>query len=456
MPYIDVSKLKETLLWQPTAVQEDILANMKRLTTVISARRVGKSTLGAYVAIREALCTDRRVWIVAPYFSLTKVIFNYVSGWVTRYFPDSFQVNQSDLTIRCRPSRSIIECKTADNPTSLRGQSVSLLIMDECSEIPEDVWQHTLRAAIAETRPELGGAKGRLLAFSNPPYYGTWFSELYHQDLPEKYAVSVPLAIEDERGEVVQSTNPGVVSVDELRIIKASVSQRVWEREYLAREQNEAGTVFTQFRDCITEGVLRPPQRGRRYVGGLDLARLQDETCLVIIDRDTHEVVYLGRWSHLDWSFQKAKVATIATDYNRAKLIIDRTGVGEVIFNELQRSGLNVEPFVFTSDSKKDLVEKLSVFLETRRVSIPDDEELIRQLDAFSYKLTATGRVQYGAPSGIHDDMVIALGLAVSDLSDTPKIVSGWTVKDASNREVERLLANRSYAKHRRRGSEYR
>ena len=74
---------------------------------------------------------------------------------------------------------------------------------------------------------------------------------------------------------------------------------------------------------------------------------------------------------------------------------------------------MNVIPIKFTSDSKSNLVNALGTALERKEVTYPRDDALIAEMEAFSYKELPSGKFQYGAPDGMHDDCVIALALAV-------------------------------------------
>jgi hypothetical protein len=69
-----------------------------------------------------------------------------------------------------------------------------------------------------------------------------------------------------------------------------------------------------------------------------------------------------------------------------------------------------------TARSKSALIDNLALMLEQRLVTLPRPElwpEGIDELEAFEYSVTENGHVRTGAPSGLHDDCVIALGLAV-------------------------------------------
>src|SRR5207245_3980836 len=61
----------------------------------------------------------------------------------------------------------------------------------------------------------------------------------------------------------------------------------------------------------------------------------------------------------------------------------------------------------------KALVEGLQLAIEHRQISYPKIEVLISELKSFGYTITASRNVVYSAPEGMHDDTVMALGLAV-------------------------------------------
>jgi hypothetical protein len=56
-------------------------------------------------------------------------------------------------------------------------------------------------------------------------------------------------------------------------------------------------------------------------------------------------------------------------------------------------------------------MEGLSLAIQTQGITYPEGA-IVGELDAFAYEYTRTG-VKYSAPSGLHDDCVMALALAV-------------------------------------------
>jgi hypothetical protein len=89
---------------------------------------------------------------------------------------------------------------------------------------------------------------------------------------------------------------------------------------------------------------------------------------------------------------------------------MDSTGVGDPIFEDLQRDGLNVQGYKFTSTSKQQLMEGLASAIQQRKISFPEGH-ITQELEIFEYQYTAFG-VKYSAPQGFHDDCVMSLGLA--------------------------------------------
>jgi len=93
--------------------------------------------------------------------------------------------------------------------------------------------------------------------------------------------------------------------------------------------------------------------------------------------------------------------------------VVDATGLGDPIFDDLRRVGVHARAFKFTNSSKKELIDRLCVVIEQRLITFPDIIELIDELKTYAYELTTARNIKYSAPEGMHDDCVISLGLAV-------------------------------------------
>jgi len=111
----------------------------------------------------------------------------------------------------------------------------------------------------------------------------------------------------------------------------------------------------------------------------------------------------------------------------RGRLVMDATGVGDPVFDDLRRELPAAEGFRITAQSKRELVQGLMVAVEQRGVAWPeksvgsgsgqwavgDWEVLTAEMKRYEYVAGPSGQVTYSAPSGYHDDCVMALALAV-------------------------------------------
>jgi hypothetical protein len=134
----------------------------------------------------------------------------------------------------------------------------------------------------------------------------------------------------------------------------------------------------------------------------------------VIMNR-RREVVFVDRFHRLDWSLQVNRIKAATDRYNHATILVDSTGRGEPVYESLCEAGCRVEPYVFTSRSKAALIDNLSIMFEQSLITLPRPElwpEGIDELESFEYSVTDQGNVRTGAPSGVHDDCVVALALS--------------------------------------------
>ena len=169
--------------------------------------------------------------------------------------------------------------------------------------------------------------------------------------------------------------------------------------------------VFRNIELCIG-GMPEEPKAGYDYIIGVDLAKSQDYTVLAVLCRQTKHLVAFQRFNQTSWYEQRLQISDLAKKYHNALVVIDSTGVGDPIAEDLQHGGVSVKPYLFTNTSKQALVEKLKVSIEQRLITFPDLPVLVEELRNFQTEVSKSGNIKYSAPQGSHDDCVIALGLA--------------------------------------------
>jgi len=190
----------------------------------------------------------------------------------------------------------------------------------------------------------------------------------------------------------------------------------------------------------------------RDVVIGCDVAKHTDFTVLIAMDAETGRCFAIDRFNQLDWPVQKERILGFVRQH-RGRLILDATGVGDPIYDDLKRVYSDVEGFKLTQGSKTELIQRLIVAVEQRKVSWPGESKqketkgtkligsadwnvLTSEMKRYEYVISGAGRISYNAPAGYHDDCVIALALANHRRWETANVGRMMTVGGAGLRAL--------------------
>jgi len=88
------------------------------------------------------------------------------------------------------------------------------------------------------------------------------------------------------------------------------------------------------------------------------------------------------------------------------------------VIEQLRRENLPVRPFTTTNASKALAIEALTLAFERNELQILRDPILVSELQAYQAETLPSGLLRYGAPSGQHDDTVMALAMAWQGVVD--------------------------------------
>ena len=247
------------------------------------------------------------------------------------------------------------------------------------------------------------------------------------------------------RSWLLKASQSGIISLDQLSEAKKSMSQALYNQEFECEFLEGAGSVFRNVRECMTakpHDPNTPEHQDELYVMGVDLAKVQDWTVIRVYSRKTNELVYSDRFQKLEWPFQKKKIQAVSQHFHKALAIVDATGIGDPICDDLLRSGVPVEPFKITEQTKKELIEKLSIWIEQRKMRLLYDPTTLTEYENFSYEIGPTGKIRYEAKEGYHDDIVMADALAVWSLQP---VFKPEEVKEPTHAQFMLMRAKREY-----------
>jgi len=303
------------------------------------------------------------------------------------------------------------------SPNKLRGKHPDVMLVDEASIIPTEMLASELIMML--TKPDVrlimagtpfGFDHPFRTAFNNPNY------RVYHEP----------------------SYNSPLVSKENLEEWRQIMTQEQWQREVEAKWVEVLNSYFPEdlIRECVDPelGFIEDLEKAEIPRGpvfaGLDLGKQQDFSVLaiIIIDGEKLKHFYLYQFPlGTKYSEVIAHVARANQIFRFSKIIVDKSGVGDPIVEELENIGLrNVEGIVLTDTNKEEILSNLKIQMEQKRLAITDYMPLIMQMNEQQYEYlkpkTAQERIhlKFKHPSGHHDDMLWALALAVYGAREKP------------------------------------
>ena len=384
----------QLLNWQKT-----VFTDSTRFKIVAAGRRCGKSRLSAVTLLIEALnCPEgSSVMYVAPTMGQARSIIWELLHDLGRPVIKSSHVNNLEITLL--NGRKIL-VRGADNPDSLRGVSLTYLVLDECAFIKQDVWEKILRAALSDR-------KGRAL-FISTPSGRNWFYDVFN----------LGQSGEDEEWKSWHFTTQDNETIDpkEIEAAKRTLSSFAFKQEYLSSFDTAGADVFKE--QWFKTG--KEPQYGS-YVVAIDLAGVEDvaknasaakkkldESAIAIVkvtddgDWFVHKVVH-GRW---DIRETAVNILKTVRDYEPIAVGIERGALKNAVLpylNDLMRKNniyAHIQDLTHGNKKKADrVIWALQGRMEHGRVTFNEDEdwdELKDQLMMFP-------------TNGVHDDLVDAL-----------------------------------------------
>jgi len=363
--------------------------------SVIEASTKSGKTVGCMVWLTEQAITggkNKNYWWIAPIYGQAEIAFRRLKAGLGE---GKYVANGSNLTIQLL-NGSMIWFKGGDKPDSLYGEDVYAAVIDEATRCKEEVW-YAIRTTLTHTRGPIriiGNVKGRK----------NWAYRLARK------AESGTEGWKYSKVTATDAIAAGILADEEVQQAKQDLPIEVFNELYMAEPSDDQGNPFgiTAIYDCVGELSTKPP-----VVWGWDLAKSVDWTWGIALDEDGN--VCRSERFQRPWESTLEAIVNITQGL---RSLVDSTGVGDAIVEFLAKSGSNFEGFKFTSSSKQQLMERLAVAIQQRQVVIPEGQ-LLNELLSFEYVYTRTG-AQYSAPSGLHDDGVCALALAIFHKNQSP------------------------------------
>lgn len=392
--------------------QFEILKAPERVKVIAKGRRFGLTTLFARSTIDYLIKgISLGLWVDTIYANIDKYIERYfmpeLKGIPQKYW--SWRQVKKELRI----GRAICDFRSADNPENIEGFAYKFIFLNEAGIILKNrkLWENTIAPMMMDYSPYVwigGTPKGKGL------FYELYMKARDRERHPEMRAFRYP-----------SYANP-FLSKEVLNNLIKDLPENVRKQEIEAEFIEDSSGVFRNIEKCAI-AEPKEPIPGELYFAGVDLGRLQDFTVISIVN-NAGEQVFFDRFNIVDWKIQKERIKGAILKYNNARTLIDSTGVGDPIYEDLRREGLNIEGKKFDNTFKKQIIEALMIAMEKEEFKFFKDSEVQRlEFEMFEYEITPSGLVRYSAPEGFHDDTVIANALA-NFARTTAKLPFIWSV----------------------------
>lgn len=389
--------MKEIILPLLMLWQQDVFNDYKEDkydTYVIKARRqCGKSILAIYILIYSALKQKCTSVVIEPTIAQSRRVYKQIvdclegSGAIK-------SANAMLLHIQFANGSEIL-FKSAEQREALRGFTITkggLLVIDEAAYIQNDVYSILYPVVDANRCP--------ILVISTPLFQSGEFYELYQRGLTDggmiksydwsKYDTS--RFLDNERLQYYKETLPP------LKFLSEYLGQFITEGSYIFGDLNEA-----------IKGYSTKPS----VFAAIDWGAGNDGDFTVVVMMDEYGgVTKIEKYKDIDAVEQIERIAYLLNSTKTLKqVMVEMNSIGRIYYENLRRkTDINIKQFTTTNQTKRNIIEQLVTAFQTGKISIPEDSELLRQLQHFAAEKTKTGYTYNGA-DGVHDDYVIALAM---------------------------------------------
>lgn len=380
----------------PHLNQQPVLNSTARFKILRAGRRFGKTKLAARELLAAAVDgEDKMIWWVANTYrnvrrGYREVLRQLPPALLAKPAPPS-SANELILILK---NGTRIEFYSGGNPDALAGEGVDFIVVDEAALIPEHVWTQLIR-------PTLLDSQGKAFIISTPRGRN-WFWQLWLRGQDPDYP-------NYESWHFTSFDNPYIDST-EIEEARESTPAIIYAQEYMAEFVSNAASIFTLTEESRIAHQLEEAV-GHIYVG-VDLAKQNDFTVISASRQSDRAPVWLERFHELSWPMQRERIMDavqqleLMPGVTGVTVLVDSTGAGDVVVDDLEDDGLDVIGIKFSQAWKTAAVKLLAADLERGQAVIM--EESVHEFESYEYSITPNGNYTFQAAGAGNDDYVAA------------------------------------------------
>ena len=431
--------------------QKAMMTSTEGQVVYFCGRRLGKSFMLAAEAIHRAVFFKyQRVFVLSPTEEQASELADTISGMIERSELIEKEVKKDNVMTKRFHNGSRIKIRTAGgrgNVSSMIGTGANLLIIDEVQDVSGE-----LISKIIPTQRGQKGASKFIISGTPRDRSGFLYESLQKspkiwddgewKKFPERQGTFTVYRQQscylDEADNVIRSSTPRI-TIEEFEEDKTSMPRIQFKQEYCL---DFIATVSDVYSEDLRDEVLYNQEyiefgTKNPVVAGMDVGKMRNETVLYIAEVIPDPKPNNKAYKRLDLKWHKT--FPLGTKYSEIedyviyelpvrfprlfRIVVDATGVGEAIWETIhtalvkeQKRRIEVEPFKFSKEKKKDLVESCLAALERGQVSIPWNKRLNTEMAGYKREITDNNNYVYQKTAG-SDDYVDAMNLCIYNVS---------------------------------------
>ena len=208
--------------------QQEVIVDSSRFKVICAGRRCGKSRLAAVTLLLKGLVCPKGsgVMYVAPTQGQARVIIWNVLTDLGKDVIASSHINNQEITLI---NGAVIYIRGADRPDTLRGVSLSYVVLDEYADMKPSVWEQVIRASLSDRKGDamfIGTPKGR-----------NHFFDLYQLGKTEN---------NEYKSWSFTTYDNELIDPEEIENAKKTLSSFAFKTEYMASFDNAGSDVFKE------------------------------------------------------------------------------------------------------------------------------------------------------------------------------------------------------------------
>jgi len=361
---------------------------------VVTSRQWGKSLLAQNLLLYWLLGNQgqKGAWI-APIYNQCKKVFNELTNAANAIITKQ---NKADLTIEFI-NGSTLQFLSADNYNTIRGFSFNYVVLDESGFIKEEAINEAIMPTLS--------AIGKKCLIISTPKGKNWFYNAYLKGI-------------DQGSDYIsfrgKSTDNPYLDQNFINEQRKSLPESIFKQEYEAEFTDAGSDVFTNVdMVCILNGWTEPQHR-ERYFAGIDFGLSNDFSVCTIIS-ESGRVCHIERINGSSYAEIAKSFTTLLRRFKITAGFAEVNGPGLPVFELINKEIRALREFYTSNESKAQGIRTLIYDIQEGTLELPHKDffpHLYNELNAYSYKVNATGTISFNAPNGYFDDTVMSLMLA--------------------------------------------